>query len=759
MYRSGVAESFSNWLKISGTGAGNGDSILRSNFAKVFDVIEYLGGEPDDGSTENYKGKQKWAYSIIDGVTTFGMMKQDFMKVIAPTAYGVLARLSAKGYLVKDTGVYVKEQASTMRCELFKSLLRCAPHTETVVVPNAAEVISNIICSDKSPKTLKDYAKQALSSMVRINKDAMANSGMAIMNIIAAGANDDLIFTFLSMPELYTNDPACLHDHIELVLSKNWMHVCSLINTVASKKPEVLVPHTGIILDKIKEAPAMGAISIGILKEIAKIAPEVIYPFVDRIINDSKGVTGAAYAVAGCISSAALTKSPVNAGDLLLPKLIDVMKSTEAVYLPAVLSELSNIKDNLSDKSLLAPYMDYIISLKPSSSVIVQGLEDFYAGRSLKILETRVDAIEVRITELNNKVAESCSSFEDVVAYVDANIMDMKDFVGEVVKKLPAPKRLEVVGTLRKTLILHFECVHTGYEFPIVSKEWSKWLKMGFSLAKAGKAVFDIGTGNPLGLLSTGIDCVKGIYDAYKSNDDDEFNTYITQPFLTSTEQDQLLEKLRDQGFFEKMAYDNQAPGWYLLKPEIDGAPPAGEAGSVSKVWTKKGYGVGDAISSGASTLAAELELSDMSASGLEVGGAVIGASMNAMQEENEQRNPIIEAAADSTTTSSPLTPKSTVNVAPGGRAAAMRNQMSAAGTLDTSAVDAKLQLTNQIVDLQNRVSVFTASSFPRYLLTWSMCQVGELESKNAKMEKKIQEMEAAIDRNAANGGGCCTIS
>ena len=30
-------------------------------------------------------------------------------------------------------------------------------------------------------------------------------------------------------------------------------------------------------------------------------------------------------------------------------------------------------------------------------------------------------------------------------------------------------------------------------------------MKMGFSLAKAGKAVFDIGTGNPLGLLSTGI--------------------------------------------------------------------------------------------------------------------------------------------------------------------------------------------------------------------------------------------------------------
>jgi hypothetical protein len=132
-------------------------------------------------------------------------------------------------------------------------------------------------------------------------------------------------------------------------------------------------------------------------------------------------------------------------------------------------------------------------------------------------------------------------------------VFTVKDFIGDIVKKLPTPKRLEVVGNLRKTLILHFECARTGYEFPITSYEWSKWLKMGFSLAKAGKAVIDIGTGNPLALAMTGIECVQGIYDAYKTKDDDEFNTYITNPFLTSTEQDGLIEKLRAQKFFEKV--------------------------------------------------------------------------------------------------------------------------------------------------------------------------------------------------------------
>lgn len=46
--------------------------------------------------------------------------------------------------------------------------------------------------------------------------------------------------------------------------------------------------------------------------------------------------------------------------------------------------------------------------------------------RSLESLEIRVDAVEVKINELNNKVAESCSNFEDVMAYVDANMADSK---------------------------------------------------------------------------------------------------------------------------------------------------------------------------------------------------------------------------------------------------------------------------------------------------------------------------------------------
>ena len=45
---------------------------------------------------------------------------------------------------------------------------------------------------------------------------------------------------------------------------------------------------------------------------------------------------------------------------------------------------------------------------------------------------------------------------------MDAKIAEVKDFVGEVVKKLPQPCKLEVVGGVRKTLVLHFACSATG---------------------------------------------------------------------------------------------------------------------------------------------------------------------------------------------------------------------------------------------------------------------------------------------------------
>lgn len=85
--------------------------------------------------------------------------------------------------------------------------------------------------------------------------------------------------------------------------------------------------------------------------------------------------------------------------------------------------------------------------------------------RSLETLTTRVDELDARVKALNNKVAETCSNMAEVIAYVDANMADMKDFIAEVAKKLPAPKRLEVRIFLAPAFIMLLIAIGTKIMF------------------------------------------------------------------------------------------------------------------------------------------------------------------------------------------------------------------------------------------------------------------------------------------------------
>lgn len=174
------------------------------------------------------------------------------------------------------------------------------------------------------------------------------------------------------------------------------------------------------------------------------------------------------------------------------------------------------------------------------------------------------------------------------------------------------------------------------------------------------------------------------------------------------------------------MAYDNQAPGWYLLNPEEDGVAPAGEKGSVTKVSSKKGYsGVGDIVSGtvnvlleaagmdsvaevkglaeSAHELVSELaERPEAVAVGAAVGTAAVAggaAVVVAVSSKSDSVSNQETKTQEMTPMSSPLhTGK------PGARAAAMRSQMAESGTLNTSAADAKLQSANNVVALENKV-------------------------------------------------------
>jgi hypothetical protein len=71
---------------------------------------------------------------------------------------------------------------------------------------------------------------------------------------------------------------------------------------------------------------------------------------------------------------------------------------------------------------------------------------------------------------------------------------------------------------------------------------------------------------------------VQVAYSAYRKRDDEDFNTFIEQPFLLAAERDRLVAQLRsskdanknfvDQTFFEVFQYDTQTGSWYMRESE-----------------------------------------------------------------------------------------------------------------------------------------------------------------------------------------------
>jgi hypothetical protein len=452
--RKALAEGFGYWSSM--TARPVVDATIKANLPLIVETLFQLLSHPDDPSESgDYEGIQFCANKLIDSLRTAGMMDttQKTVTLMAPALYSCLARLLELELTLEEKSVFTKTSPGTERCAALAAMLTILPYSGSVVITEAMTVISTVLCGVNYPSPMKQGAKQAMQTMSQVNKEGMKRSGGQIMNIIATGEHDDLIFTFLSMPELYTNDPPGVHRHLDKILSMNWMYVGSLVNNIATLNAQVLVPHVSTIVSKINEAPPLVTVTLMILKEIAKASPDTVLSHLKDILSATAGSNS--YLVASIIGrcSAATTGVELEPGgtigDLMLDELMKLLTaSADSTSTSTILAEILNMKETLSTREKLTPFIATISSHKASNDVVVTAIEDFYAGRSLASLELRVDLVEAKINELNNKVAESCANFEDVIAYVDAHVADLKDFIGDVVKKLPTPKRLEVLSLI-----------------------------------------------------------------------------------------------------------------------------------------------------------------------------------------------------------------------------------------------------------------------------------------------------------------------
>jgi len=243
-------------------------------------------------------------------------------------------------------------------------------------------------------------------------------------------------------------------------------------------------------------------------------------------------------------------------------------------------TEIKEVKQDVKDQGVKIEQVDTKVK---EQTVRVDKVEKDVkeTKQEVKVAVQKVDKLEVKVDEhgkqikeildkfdeMNEKVKNACKSYDDIKAYVDKNVETLKDFVASVAKKLPSPFKFTSSGKIRRTLTLYFHCGHEYADcmypksapYTTETKDWAKWLKVSMSLVKLGKAIYDKE-------IFDIVDHVKSIYEDIASKEDKDFVAYISQPFLTSTEQDNLVEQLRDQRFFEFFDYSAQTAQWVCVK-------------------------------------------------------------------------------------------------------------------------------------------------------------------------------------------------
>ena len=196
-------------------------------------------------------------------------------------------------------------------------------------------------------------------------------------------------------------------------------------------------------------------------------------------------------------------------------------------------------------------------------------------------MESEMHAIRSEANKRNQEVAEKHRQLEaalaeerrrrevaeaELRAEIEANMVKLKSFLGKVCKKLPRPQRVNVsrkwLGT-RVVVKLVFVCPRTDKELEVESSDWSLWLKFAWSIVQAGnplQLVQDI-----VGTVDTVRDMVETAYEAYHEVDNAQatLDAMRTDPILLPSEEEKLIQGLRDAKFYDSFTYDDQTAEWF----------------------------------------------------------------------------------------------------------------------------------------------------------------------------------------------------
>ena len=196
-------------------------------------------------------------------------------------------------------------------------------------------------------------------------------------------------------------------------------------------------------------------------------------------------------------------------------------------------------------------------------------------------VESEVHAIRRKANKDNQEMAEKHRQLEaaldeerrrrevaetELRADIDAKVAKLKSFLGEVCKKLPRPQRVDVskkwLGT-RVIVKLVFVCPRTDKELEVESSDWSLWLKFAWSIVQTGNQIFI--QGDLVGMVDAVKETVETAYAAYHEVDKAQATLHAirTNPTLLPSEEEKLIQGLRDAKFYDSFTYDDQTAEWF----------------------------------------------------------------------------------------------------------------------------------------------------------------------------------------------------
>jgi len=393
------------------------------------------------------------------------------------------------------------------------------------------------------------------------NPKLLENYTGDIIDLVMQGSRElsaSLMHLYKIRPEEFNNRLDLLVNHYQTD-SESRSLLLSVFGEMSRANPTLLIPHLDLFVGGLK-SPAYAGMGAMILSEVARVDPEAVYPHLNNLKESMNYVDALKFTVPQVLGL--IGRMSEDVAREILPFLAELLKDADQNEAIIVLSEFRNLGQ--MNNELLEPYMDLIRKLAedPQQTIRDQAnyIIDIVEGRDLRTLAAQIE-------EQNKLIKAAALSVGSLKEYVDQNVAMLKTFIADVAKKLPIPIKFSTEGRVRKTLQLHFVCeIQTErclypLERPFVteSKEWNKWLRIAMSAVSIGKAVifpFE---------ASDAVDSVREAYNLYKTGEEKDFLSFISEPFLTSNEQDKLITQLREARFFDVFNYDPQTADWACL--------------------------------------------------------------------------------------------------------------------------------------------------------------------------------------------------